>query len=313
MEPICYFDGQFRPMRQLRLLPYDGGFMLGATIAEQLRTFRGEPFQVSAHLQRMWRGLQYVGISLPVSRAELHAIIDQVIDHNRKLIDPSDDLGITVFATPGPYPAYLPPGQTAQPTLAVHTFPLAFHVWADKYERGSPLAVVSVRQVPPECWPPFVKCRSRMHYFLASHEARQIDPQATALLLDLQGHVTETPTANLLAFDGHRLISPPADSILPGVSMQFLQRLAAELGVPLSHQPMTVVDLNDANELLLTSTSPGIIPVSRVCGSHELPGADGEMYRTLITAWSENVQVDMVAQANRFRSRPPTWETAPTD
>ena len=57
-----------------------------------------------------------------------------------------------------------------------------------------------------------------MHYYLAEQEARRADPEATALLLDLDGYVTETNAANILIVEGGRVVSPPAASILPGHS-----------------------------------------------------------------------------------------------
>src|SRR6185436_5870026 len=94
-----------------------------------------------------------------------------------------DDLGLSIFVTPGAYAAFAPPGPRG-PTVGIHTFPVAFGTFAAKYRQGERLATTHVDQVPTTCWPVDLKCRSRMHYFLADREAKLIDPSARALMLD---------------------------------------------------------------------------------------------------------------------------------
>src|SRR3989304_158662 len=81
------------------------------------------------------------------------------------------------------------------PTLVMHTFPLPFERWRHFFTEGAHVVVPWVRHVPPECIDPQMKCRSRMHWWLAMQEAARIDPKAVPLCLNLDGHVTETPGA----------------------------------------------------------------------------------------------------------------------
>jgi branched-subunit amino acid aminotransferase/4-amino-4-deoxychorismate lyase len=83
---------------------------------------------------------------------------------------------------------------------------------------GAHLVTPSTRQVPPQCYDPKIKCRSRMHYYLAEQEARLVDPEASALLLDLAGNVTETNTGNFLLVERGRILSPTTVNTLPGIS-----------------------------------------------------------------------------------------------
>src|SRR5262249_10897594 len=135
----------------------------------------------------------------------------------------------------------------AGPTVCVHTFPLPFPLWAKKMREGARLVTPSVRQVPPQCWPPQMKCRSRMHYHLAEQEARLVDPEASALLLDLAGHVTETNAANLLIVERGGIVSPRACSILPGHSRAVVIELATGLNIPFDERDLGVADVAAAD------------------------------------------------------------------
>src|SRR5690606_15089688 len=108
----------------------------------------------------------------------------------------------------------------ALPTVCLHTRRLPYAHWADKYEVGEALATTPVLQAPGECWPPALKCRSRMHYYLADREAAARFPGARALMLDAGGFATEASTANVLVYRaGVGLLTPPRAKILPGISL----------------------------------------------------------------------------------------------
>ena len=77
-----------------------------------------------------------------------------------------------------------------------------------------------------------MKYRSRMHFYLADQEARLVDPEAVALLLDLDGNVTETSGANFLIVENGAIVSPTTVNTLPGISRAMVIELAAKLGIP---------------------------------------------------------------------------------
>src|SRR6476620_2097446 len=100
VEPVAYLNGQQVPLSQAAVGIFDVGFIQGVTIAEQLRTFGGKMFRLDAHLQRLASSLAIVGIELPHPVAELGRIAEELVEHNRQLLDPGDDLGVTMFITP---------------------------------------------------------------------------------------------------------------------------------------------------------------------------------------------------------------------
>src|SRR5207253_2378979 len=140
-----------------------------------LRTFGGQLFRLPQHLQRLRHSLAICGIEPDLKLSEFARIAEDLIARNHPLFAAGDDLGLSIFVTPGPYAA-LSGQRTGKPTVGLHTFPLAFDLWADKYADGVSLVTTSIQQVPPHCWPPELKCRSRMHYYLADREAAAKEP-----------------------------------------------------------------------------------------------------------------------------------------
>jgi branched-subunit amino acid aminotransferase/4-amino-4-deoxychorismate lyase len=300
--PDAFLNGRFVSAADAVVPVTDAGFLLGATVAEQLRTFGGNLFRLDQHLDRLWHSLEIVGTDPRLSRDELAGAAEELVRRNYSLLSEGDDLGLTIFATPGPYPTYVPEG--GPPLVGVHTFPLPFTLWENLYDEGQALRVTEIRQVPSTCWPSELKCRSRMHYFLADQHARAAEPGSRALLLDDTGHVVEASTANLVIVDqGGVLVSPPREKILPGISVAVLSELAGGLGLEMEHREMTPADVAAAREVMLTSTSPCLLPVTRFNGTDIADGRPGDVFQRLLAAWSEHAGLDIRAQARRFAQR----------
>ena len=302
-EPEAYLNGRFVPQSAAVLPVYDAGFVLGTTVAEQLRTFGGKLFGLEAHLKRLANSLAIVGVNPGIELDTLGQLADELAGRNHRLLDAADDLGLCMFVTPGVYPTMVSPGDYA-PTICMHTFPIPFRLWADKYEQGESLVTTDVVQVPGNCWPVELKCRSRMHYYLADQAARRIDPQSRAVMLDEAGYVTESTTANIVVYrSGEGLLTPPRTKILSGISLAVLIDLAAGLGVSCQERDLRPDDLAAADEVFLCSTSPCMLPVVRFNQRPIGRGVVGDLYRRMIDRWSQSVGLDIRAQANLFRVR----------
>jgi branched-subunit amino acid aminotransferase/4-amino-4-deoxychorismate lyase len=295
----AYYNGQWIDAAALAVPVDDLGFLLGATLVERLRTFRGKPFRLDDHLARFRRSLEVMGWNAASLTDELAAAITEFAARQAKHLAPGDDWSIVAFVTPGRT------ADAATPTRCVHGEPLPFADWASKFDEGAHLAVVDVRQTPANCWPPSLKCRSRMHYYLADREAVQRFPGARALLLDQAGYVGEASTANVIAYDADRgLVSPRLEGVLPGISQQVLFELADQFDIPHVEEDMLPEQLAAASEVFLTSTSVCLLPVTKLDGRPVGNGRPGPTYRKLLAAWSELVGVDIPAQAARFAHRP---------
>lgn len=305
-EPLVYLRGNIVPASQALLPVYDAGIVLGATVTEMTRTFNHQMFRPSDHLDRLYRALKYVRFELPITRAELEAKTAEIVTHNLKLIGPNDDLGIIHFVTAGEYKTYAGmAGKQAdsRPTVCVHTFPMPFELWAKKFEVGQHLITPAIRHVPPQCYDPKMKYRSRMHYYLADKEAQVTDPNGAALLLDLDGNVTETGGANFLIVEKGAIVSPSPKNILPGISRQTVAELAAELGIPFVERDFQVFNVINADEAFTSSTPYCILPVTKINGLPVGSGKPGPIFEKILAAWSTRVSLNIREQMQNGAER----------
>ncbi len=309
----AWLDGQFIPRAAFSVPAGDAGFVLGATVTEQLRTFGGRLFLPEPHARRLGDSLAAVGIEPRHPVDAMLAATAEVAAHNHRLFGdaaPPSDLGVVIFVTPGDQ-ASQHGGQSGLPRVGIHSFPLAFGMWADAYKQGVALRSVSVRQVPGDCWPLAAKVRSRLHYFLADREAASAEPGARAVLAHHDGRISETSTANVAIVTPAGITVPPADDALPGVSLAFARTLALALGIPWHERSLTAVDLASADEILLTSTPNCMLPATRFDRRLVGTGEPGPVFRRLLAAWSEQVGIDIAAQARHHAASIPPSHSPP--
>ena len=301
---VAWTGGRFLPAASLALPVGDAGFVLGATVTEQLRTFDGRLFLVADHLARLDDSLTVVGLGTGLDAGTLAAAADGVARHNHARArltrpgQPGPDLGLVIFVTPGDLPAQHE-GRGSPPRIVIHTFPLAFRLWAAGYEQGVALRSVTTQQVPDGCWPIHAKVRSRLHYFLADRQAQAAEPAARAVLAHADGRISETSTANVAIVTGGTIVTPPSPDALPGVSLRHARRLAASTGIRWEERSLTAADLASADEILLTSTPSCILPATRFDGRPVGPGRPGPVFERLLAVWSAEVGLDIAAQARR--------------
>lgn len=305
---VAWLDGRVMARDAFALPAGDAGFVLGATVTEQLRTFRGRLFLPQPHAERLHNSLRLVGLAPRIAIDDLLAAADGVARHNHAVLaamatgGPPSDLGLVIFVTAGDLAAQHG-GRSGSPRAGIHSFPLAFGLWASAYQEGLALRSVAVTQVPEGCWPLAAKVRSRLHYFLADREAAAAEPGARAILAHADGRISETSTANVAVVRAGRIVVPPATDALPGVSLAFARGLAERLAIPWQERSLREADLATADEILLTSTPSCLLPATRFDGRPVGSGTPGPVFHRLLAAWSEAAGIDIAGQARHHAAQ----------
>jgi branched-chain amino acid aminotransferase len=258
-------------------------------VFERTRTFRGVPFRLDEHLERLYLSLRMTRLSAGLGPEEMKRATLDLLAMNAHLLGPNDDYSLGHFVSIGP---------AGEPTVIIFCQPVPFARFARQYLTGAHVVTPSTRQLPTQVLDPKLKTTSRMHFHLAEREARLVDPDAYALILDLDGNVCEvSPGANFWIVRKGTLISPPGQSILRGISRDVVFEIAEQLGIDAQEKALQVYDVLAADEAFLSVTSRSVLPVTKINGGEIGSGSPGPIVGRLQEAWSELVGVDIVAQA----------------
>jgi len=284
-EPLAYLNGRFIPQSQLSIPVGDAGFVFGATATEFVRTYNGQLFRLDDHIERFRQTSELCRIPLSTSDAELKSAAVRLAGSNWTECD--KELALIMFATPGALAHY--GGPAARSTLAMHTFPLPLERYEQLFIEGARLVVPAIRNVT--AIDPRAKMRSRMHWWIAEQQAKEIDPQAWALLFDAEGYVTETGAANILIVSKGTVVSPPSKSILNGITLRVARDLCRQLAIPFSERLLSLAECQSADEAFLTGTGFGLAGVKSIDGVEI--GWPGPLTRQLQAAFSKQVGLNI--------------------
>ena len=294
-----YLSGKMVPESEAKISIFDSAVMLGDSLTESTRTFRHQPFRLDDHIKRLFRSLKVARVDPGLSPVELTRVTLEVLDANRSFMGPDDDCWIVHNISRG----LMKPGpsvsQQNSATIMIFTSPMDLRGWARYYTEGCHAVTSLSRAIPAQSLDARIKNRSRLSYTLADTEARLIDPDAQCILLDIHGNVSENKGGNVFAVMDGQLRTPSTDNCLAGISRQTALELAAELRIPVREMPLQPYDLYTADEVFFTSTPYCIMPATKFNGLPVADGQVGSITKQLLTAWSQRVGVDIVAQAQR--------------
>lgn len=295
-ERVVYVNGQFVPESRAVISVFDRGFRWGDAVYDAERTYGGKLFRLEQHMDRLYRSLRYTRIDPGLTRPQMAEITRQVVEANARFLGPNDDYGVVQVVSRG---VFTPSRRLTglKPTVVVYCMPIGFGDFAKFHLQGVRLITPSIRRTPPQCVSPKAKISNKMNHLLGDFEAKEADPEAYSLMLDLDGNITENSAANFLFVANGHLMVPNRRNVLPGTGMAIVLDLARDLEIPIQEGDYTPFDVYHADEAFLTSATTCMLPVASLNGVRIGTSVPGPVTQRLLDAWSELVGIDIVAQA----------------
>ena len=307
---VVYFNGEFVPEIEARISIFHSSLMFGDMVFEATRTFNQIPFRLREHLDRLYASMRYAEIDCGLTIDQMEAATRETIERNLPALG-GLDVQIMHDVTRGALPLYAAiVKEGLDPIVSINVIPLVRHTGylAEKYEKGVHMVITPQQSVPARYIDPKAKNRSRIYYKLAELQAARMEQGAMPLLTDERGFITEGSGSNFFIACHGEILTPRPTDILRGVSRQACIELAEELGIPVREADIEPYDIREADEAWITSTPFSMIPVTRFNFLSVGDGKPGSIYRRLLTAWGDQVGVDIAAQAREYEALAKTWK-----
>jgi len=296
-ERVAWFNGKIVRESEVVIPFRDQGFLKGDAVFDMTRSFNGKAFRLEEHVGRLYRSLKYLDIDPGLSPSEMVAISEEVLERNRHLLGPGEDYWLAQRISRG---VNRVPGDNWDhygPNVIVECVPLPLRERAKHFRDGIDVITPSLRRTPPDALSPRAKMHQYLNLVLADREVKAQNPDAWAVLLDVNGNLAEGQGSNIFLVRDSQLLTPRERYVLPGVSRQATIDLARQIEIPFEEKDLDLYDAYTADECFLTSTSLCI------CGVRSLNGrtfaarrAPGPVTQRLIDAYKELVGCDFVAQ-----------------
>lgn len=265
-ERICYFNGRYVPESEVRVPFRDSSWIYGDGAFDMTRSFGHRIFRLEEHIERFYRSLRYLRIDPGLSPEEMIAVSREVFERNRHLLGPNDDYWLAQRVSRGVRRVEGDNWDHYGPTVIVECMPLPLAQRAKLFRDGIKVITPSSRRTAPEALSPRAKTHNYLNLIVASQEVHALDPEAWAVLLDVNGNLAEGQGSNIFLVKDGELLTPRERFVLPGISRRTVIELARELGIPYREADLDLYDAYNADEAFLTSTSLCICPIRSING-----------------------------------------------
>lgn len=263
-----YLNGEFVKPEEARVPVMDRGFMFGDSVYEVIPVYSNRLFRLDEHLQRLDNSLSAIGMENPLRHTEWTQILTRLLEGL-----PDIDHSIYLQVTRGVSAArdHIVPDD-AVPTVLAMARPLPNPDFA---ERKQGLAAITLEDIRWQ-WCD-VKTTSLLANVLARQKARESGAGEAILIRD--GMATEGAASNLFIVADGLVITPPKSRfLLPGITRDLVLELATEAGVAHAEASISLGDLEQADEIWITSSSKEIMPITRLNGNPVGKGEAGPVW-----------------------------------
>ena len=276
MPSIVYLNGEFLPITQAQVPVMDRGFLFGDAVYEVIPFFNGVGFRLEQHLQRLQYSLDAVGITLDL---DWKTLFSQLLN-----VNPGTHQAVYLQVSRGVMPKRsLRYDEDIVPTVFAYSYPIQLALGGDLTQVAGVTAVTVNDQRWGRC---DIKATGLLANVLAIREAHQQGVQEA--LLVRQGYLTEGASCNLFVVEQGRVYTPLMDShTLAGTTRSLLLELIRDAGIECIEQPIAVERLQQADEIWISSSTRGVLPVVQVNGEAVATGTPGPLWLNVATLFQQ--------------------------
>lgn len=271
-DRICYCKDGFYPESRASIGILDHGLLYGDGVFDTVVAWKGNLFRFHEHADRLFRSMRAVAMESPFTKDDLLALTREAVLRNAQ-----QTAYIKWIVSRGSNNTPLMDPKGCEPFLLIIIRPYIERFDA-KSETGISLKSVAIRRTPNQCLDARIKNLNYLNLILAKMEAKS-GAADEALMLDIRGNICEAPGYNVFVVRDGQLFTPKTD-ILEGVTRDSVFRIAEKNGMQVHVADLGLYDAYTADEVFLTSTAGGLIPVTKVDGRTIGNGMPGSTFRS---------------------------------
>lgn len=271
---VAFVEGAFVPLAEATIPMLDRGFLRSDATYDVVHVWQGRYFRLDDHLDRFERSAKGLRMTLLLSREEIIAALSGCVQRSGL-----SDAYVQMTLTRG-----VPPPGTRDPRLCENRFsafaqPFVWIANATQREAGLSMIVSETQRIPPEAVDPRIKNFHWLDLTRSIFEAADAGADV-AILPDRDGNVTEGAGFNIFARFGRTLVTPDR-GVFEGITRLSMIELAPELQLAVAERALPAEELRRADEVFITSTAGGVMPVTRLDGAVLGDGRPGPATRAL--------------------------------
>ncbi|MER9254454.1 aminotransferase class IV [Mesorhizobium sp. M0598] len=274
-DGVAFMDGQYLPMSQAKISVLDWGFLHSDATYDTVHVWNAKFFRLDLHLDRFFGGIERLRLKLPYDRKKIASILNNCV-----ALSSHRSAYVEMICTRGSSPTFSRDPRQAENRFMAFAVPFGSVANKEQLERGLHIAISDTVRIPPKSIDPSIKNYHWLDLVKGLFEAYDAGAE-TALVVDTNGYIAEGPGFNVFFVKDGSLWTP-AFGVLPGITRRTVFDLCTEIGLSATAGDISRADIKAADEVFITSTAGGIMPVTRIDHAAIANGRVGPVTRRLM-------------------------------
>ena len=285
-QGVAFVEGRYTDMAGAKISVLDWGFLRSDATYDVAHVWNGRFFRLDKHLARFRHSAERLRMTLPYDDSAITGILRECVQ--RAGLEKA--AYVEMIMTRGVSPTFSRDPRDAIGNFMTFAIPFSWIANAEQRERGLSIAIASISRIPPESVDPTIKNYHWLDLIAGLYEAFDRGSESV-VLVDGAGNVTEGPGFNIFAVKNGRLCTPER-GVLHGITRQTVFDLCRESNLEIRAAPVPVEALREADEVFLSSTAGGIVPITRIDGEPVSDGRPGPLSQRLAKLYWEKYDED---------------------
>ena len=271
---LVFVNGELVPRASAKVSVFDSSVQGGDAVWEGLRVYKGRIAALDGHLQRLQNSAKSLAFESVPSTDEVRDAIFKTLAAN----DMRDESHIRLTLTRG---EKITSGMNPRFNQSGCCL-IVLAEWKPPVYSNDGIRVItaSTRRNTPQCLDSKIHHNNLLNNILASIEAN-VAGADSAIMLDIDGFVSETNDTNLFIVSDAQVLTPFADSCLPGLTRRMILDICKEQGIPAAERRLSMTEVYTANEVFTSGTMGELTPILEADGRIIGNGKPGDMTKRL--------------------------------
>jgi len=284
---VAYINGEFTSMHEAKISILDWGFLRSDATYDVAHVWKGRFFRLDKHVDRFLAGIKKLRMNFDMDRDEIVSILHECVTQAGH-----QDAYVEMICTRGASPNYERHPKFAQSKFMAFAIPFNWIIPPERWEQGIHLGVSqNYARIPSGSVDPTIK---NYHWLDLTMGWLEVTDRGadTVLLLSQEGFVCEGAGFNVFMVSGDKIYTPDI-GILEGITRLSAIEICSELKLCCNILPISIDYLRSADEIFVTSTAGGIMPVTRLDGVVIGNGQPGKVTRKINELyWDKHTDIE---------------------
>ena len=262
---ICFLNDKYLEIQDAKISPLDRGFLFGDAIYEVIIALNKKPFELDAHIERLKKNISKLKYSID-DQINFEEIVSEIISKNKNL---NQVIYIQISRGTDQIRDHIP-GNNLSPTIFVSSHELKTDFSLSTGEKAILLEDFRWRKSQ-------IKATSLLANVIYRSAAKDRDVFETILFEN--GFITEGAVSNVFCCTDNKIITPPlSENILPGITRKVILEVIQDISLEYEESKIPIESFLEAEEIWVTNSTKGIIPIIDLDGKKIGSGNPGEKY-----------------------------------